>query len=269
MARIRTIKPDLAFDHELAMLPLEVQKFYILLWTHADKAGRGEDDPLKLRALIFPYHPKLDGNEILGRLHPKFVFRYQHDGKRYFEVQNWPKHQRPPTSEVESVIPPPKDVRKHFVTSENVKKHFMTSYKGKEWKGREGKGLRGETAPRNAPEAIKPINGNGAAEQAVFRSFMDGVLRDYYGKFPGDPDPGRRKAVTQAYARFARAGTYILTAAEGDPALARSCVDDVVARMKAWDKPCQLDTVAKWADEYFANPEAFRDGTKKETARRS
>ena len=99
-----------------------------------------------------------------------------------------------------------------------------------------------------------------------FRVFMDGVLKDFYGKEPGNPDPVKKEAVSQAYARFGKAGSYILSAAEGDPVKARECVDAVVARMKSWGMSCQLDTCAKWADEYFANPEGFRNGTNKQRA---
>lgn len=91
----------------------------------------------------------------------------------------------------------------------------------------------------------------------VWKEFMDGILKDYYAKDPGNPDPWKRAAVNQAYQRFGRAGKYILTAAEGDPKKARKCVDDVVRRMQTWRLTFTLDTVAKWADEYFASPEHF------------
>lgn len=105
----------------------------------------------------------------------------------------------------------------------------------------------------------RPANGS----RSPYQQFMDGVLRDYYGKDPGDPDPAAKAAVTQAYKRFGRAGSYIMTAARQNPAAARACVDAVVKRMQKWDKPCQLDTVARWADEYFANPEGFNRETER------
>ncbi len=142
MPRIRTIKPELAFDEELAFLPLEAQKFYILLWTHCDKAGRCEDRPVKLRALIYPYHPKIDGDRILRALHPKFVYRYQANGKKYLQVRNWKKHQRPLPQEQDSLIPPPADLKEgnteglpklnHGDTKDAMEGNG-TEGKGKEW----------------------------------------------------------------------------------------------------------------------------------------
>ena len=111
-------------------------------------------------------------------------------------------------------------------------------------------------------------SGDLAKPSTLFQKFMNGILADYYNKFPGDPDPAKREAVNQAYKRFARAGTYIFKAAENNPERARECVDEVVRRMNAWGLSSQLDTVAKWADEYFSNPEAFKNATKRETARR-
>ena len=101
------------------------------------------------------------------------------------------------------------------------------------------------------------------ARQDVWKEFMDGVLRDYYSKDPGNTDPWKRASVRQAYQRFGRAGKYILTAAEGDPKKARKCVDDVVRRMQTWRLSFTLDTVAKWADEYFASPEHFNFETER------
>ena len=107
MARIRTIKPDFAFDEELAGLPTDTRLFFIVLWTHMDREGRCEDLPGKLRALIFPYEPEKDVEAMLGHLNPKFVLRYEVEGKRYLWVRKWTDHQRPNLKEGASVIPPP------------------------------------------------------------------------------------------------------------------------------------------------------------------
>jgi len=88
------------------------------------------------------------------------------------------------------------------------------------------------------------------------REFIRSVLAEHYAKEPGP-------AMEQAIDNFFEAGAYIFTAAGEDAAKARRCVDAVVSRMAAWDKPCQLGTCAKWSDEYFANPEGFEIETKR------
>lgn len=137
MGRIRTFKPDFSFDVELSRLSEQVRLFYLLSWAHMDKAGRAEDNPEKLRALIYPYHPKIDANKLLDQLHPKFVLRYQVDDICYLQVMNWNKHQRPHHTEPSSTIPAPKDgettVRQRLSDGEEPE--------GKEGKGRERKGM--------------------------------------------------------------------------------------------------------------------------------
>ena len=108
MPRIRSIKPEFAFDEEMAALPDSVQRFFVLLWTHCDKAGRCEDRPQKLRALICPYQPKFDAAGALAALAPKFLIRYKSPtGLPLIQVRTWTKHQRPHHTEPESPYPAP------------------------------------------------------------------------------------------------------------------------------------------------------------------
>lgn len=104
MARIRTIKPELTLDEELAKLSIPDRYFFINLWCHCDRSGRTEDRPQKLKALIFPWDD-FDIDGALTRLHPKFVLRYEVDGRRYLQVIAFEKHQRPHVKEAESDIP--------------------------------------------------------------------------------------------------------------------------------------------------------------------
>lgn len=107
MARIRTIKPEFFHDEDVAALPLVDRLVYIGLWTVADKAGRLEDRPRRLKALLLPYDDA-DLNAILARLiDAHFVLRYAVDGGRYLQIRTWDKHQRPHHTEPESTYPPP------------------------------------------------------------------------------------------------------------------------------------------------------------------
>lgn len=105
MARIRYIKPDFFFDENIAELKFSTRIAYQGLWVNADKCGRIEDSPRKLKALIFPYDD-VDMEEALQELTLKpFIHRYEVNGKRYIEIINFNKHQKVHHTEKESVIP--------------------------------------------------------------------------------------------------------------------------------------------------------------------
>jgi hypothetical protein len=112
MARIRYLKPDFFKDEDIKELPFEARLFYQGLWVQADREGRGEDRPERLKIEIMPYD-EVDAEKIMQLLAcPKkngkrpFIVRYQIDGERYYQIINWQKHQKPHKTERDSVIPP-------------------------------------------------------------------------------------------------------------------------------------------------------------------
>ena len=114
MPRIRYLKPDFFKDEDIANLPPLTQLCYQGLWVHADKAGRLEDRPRRLKAEIFPYRKKIDLDFHLRLLtKPKtetgapFILRYAHQGNKYIQILKWEKHQKPHHTERLSEIPPP------------------------------------------------------------------------------------------------------------------------------------------------------------------
>lgn len=109
MPRIRTIKPSFFLNEELADLDHMDRLIWIGLWTQADRSGRLEDRPRRLKAVILPFDP-CDMDRALDRLASKgFVIRYQVGEEFYLQVVNFEKHQRPRTDEEPSVIPSPED----------------------------------------------------------------------------------------------------------------------------------------------------------------
>jgi hypothetical protein len=113
MARIRYLKPDFFKDEDIKELPYEVRLFYQGLWVQADREGRGEDRPERLKIEIMPYDD-VDAEKIMQVLAcPKkngkrpFITRYVIDGERYYQIINWQKHQKPHKTERDSDIPPP------------------------------------------------------------------------------------------------------------------------------------------------------------------
>lgn len=106
MARARLLKPGFFANEELAEVPPHARLLFAGLWTLADRSGRLEDRPVRIRAALFPYEADVDCDELLGRLMAKsFIDRYCVDGVRYIQVCRFNAHQTPHHREPESKIP--------------------------------------------------------------------------------------------------------------------------------------------------------------------
>ena len=68
MARARNIKPGFFTNPELAELPFETRLLFAGLWTVADKKGRLEDRPKKIKMQVFPADT-VDIDTMLEQLH--------------------------------------------------------------------------------------------------------------------------------------------------------------------------------------------------------
>ena len=105
MARSRNIKPGL-FDNEVLG---EADPIYTVLfaglWTLADKEGRLEDRPARIRKQILGYR-NIDPCLLLAWLNDEsFINRYTINGNKYIQILNWEKHQNPHHKEAKSTIP--------------------------------------------------------------------------------------------------------------------------------------------------------------------
>jgi hypothetical protein len=111
MARIRTIKHEFFLDEELAKLGAHARLCFIGLWTLADRDGRLEDRPARIRAELFPYEPRVSVESMLSDLEQAgFVVRYEVDGRAFIAIRTFAKHQRPNLREPASEIPAPSAV---------------------------------------------------------------------------------------------------------------------------------------------------------------
>lgn len=107
MARSRNIKPGFFRNELLAECSPLARLLFAGLWCLADRAGRLEDRPKRIRVEVLPYD---DGSvdEMLDELNRSgFILRYQVGGQRFIQVQNFAKHQNPHHREAESTIPAP------------------------------------------------------------------------------------------------------------------------------------------------------------------
>jgi len=122
--RIRSIKPDFFLHDELGDHPALTRLFFIGLFTQADREGRIEYRPKRLKAALLPYDD-CDVDEMVQALSPEHLTLYEVDGKTYLEIVNFLRHQCPNVKEPASTIPAP------------CKDSSSTSRLGREGKGKE------------------------------------------------------------------------------------------------------------------------------------
>lgn len=107
MARARNIKPSFFTNDDLAEIPALGRLLFIALWTMADRAGRLEDRPKRIKAEALPYDD-CDADDLLQSLAQRgFIVRYSVGSSRFIQVVNFCKHQNPHIKESASSIPPP------------------------------------------------------------------------------------------------------------------------------------------------------------------
>jgi len=114
--RARNIKPGFFENELLAKASYEARLLFIALWLQADRSGRLEDRPARIRALAFAYGDHLDVDKLLDELaglleesgDPAFILRYTgEENRRYIQVVHFEKHQTPHCKEKASTIPAP------------------------------------------------------------------------------------------------------------------------------------------------------------------
>lgn len=107
MARARNIKPGFFTNEDLVELDFATRLLFAGLWTVADREGRLQDRPKKIKIDVFPAD-NLDIDAMLQQLHnAKFIQRYEVDGQKFIQISSWDKHQNPHHTEKASEIPGP------------------------------------------------------------------------------------------------------------------------------------------------------------------
>jgi hypothetical protein len=97
--RIRQTKPEFYKHVGLGEVSRDARYLFKGLWHLADCAGRMQDQPKRIKVEIFPYDEDLTTQDIDGLLNElasheeKFITRYEVDGIRYLQVNNFNKHQ--------------------------------------------------------------------------------------------------------------------------------------------------------------------------------
>lgn len=107
MARARNIKPGFYKNEDLAECSVWARLIYPGLWMLADRDGRLEDRPKRIKGELLPFDA-VDVEPLLRELDArKFIHRYESDSVRYIQILKFGKHQTPHYTEKKSLIPPP------------------------------------------------------------------------------------------------------------------------------------------------------------------
>lgn len=103
--RARNVKPSFFQNEQLAELPFEARLLFVGLWCMADREGRLEDRPKRIKMNVFPADsidivPLLDGLESQG-----LIERYEAQGIACIYIPKFVEHQRPHQNEQPSKLP--------------------------------------------------------------------------------------------------------------------------------------------------------------------
>src|SRR5690606_1233069 len=86
VARARNIKPGFFSNDELAEVSPLGRLLFIALWTMADRAGRLEDRPKRIKVEALPYDD-CDAESLLSELAERdFILRYARGDRRYIQI---------------------------------------------------------------------------------------------------------------------------------------------------------------------------------------
>jgi hypothetical protein len=178
------LKPEFFSDESLAHVSHAARLLFAGLWTLADRKGRLRDQAPVIHGALFPYEPNLEVQKLLDELTcGGFILRYEVDGKRYLQVRNFERHQRPHPKEPASLIPEPCKGNGSAVectrlsTSESESVPSVPSESESESESE-------HTAVRSLRAVENPRNGNGRGVRYEDRpSYADAVWESFRERF--------------------------------------------------------------------------------------
>ena len=105
MPRSRTLKPSFFKNETLAACQPLSRILFSGLWCLADRSGRIEDRPARIKIETLPYD-ECDINKLIDELVTAgFLSRYKSGGVGVIQIANWEKHAKPYRDEPESTLP--------------------------------------------------------------------------------------------------------------------------------------------------------------------
>jgi hypothetical protein len=126
MARARNIKPGVFKNEVLVELTAFTRLLFIGLWTMADREGRLEDRPKRIKLELFPYDSDDIDSALDSLASGGFISRYESSGIKVISIDNFLKHQNPHGTEKDSELP---DVNGSLTERERDKRGYATGVK--------------------------------------------------------------------------------------------------------------------------------------------
>ena len=124
MARARNIKPGFFSNDVLAECEPLARLLFAGLWTIADREGRLEDRPKRIKAELLPYDD-CNIDALLDALHSKgFILRYSVENQQLIQILAFTKHQNPHKNEVHSTLQQPEQ---HSTSTVQAQDKYSTS----------------------------------------------------------------------------------------------------------------------------------------------
>jgi hypothetical protein len=108
-------------NEELCDLGMPAYILFTGLWMLADREGRLEDRPKRIKAEAMPLWEDVTFKTVETLVEKLcesgFIHRYEIEGKCYLQIVNWHKHQHPHPREADSVIPEMNGASAHASTT--------------------------------------------------------------------------------------------------------------------------------------------------------
>jgi len=200
VARTRYIKPGFFSNDNLAELKPLARLLFAGLWCIADREGRLEDRPKRIKAEVLPFDI-CNIEALLNSLHDAgFIHRYE-SGASYIQISKFSRHQHPHVKEPPSTIPAPGS-HDAGTSPEPVEPDINLNLEGKgEWGT-----LNGEGEPPSGPRA----NGGrlALAYMTAFAGRTNETIRADIEAWENELPPGELgdRVIEYAFAERERAG---------------------------------------------------------------
>lgn len=166
--RIRTIKPEFFRNDKVAELNPLTRILFQGLWCIADRRGRLEDRPKRIKVEILPY----DNHDIDAALNDlaaaDMIVRYNSGGTPAIQIVNFEKHQRITGKEAES------ESAIQGLTEETKGKQSGNIGETPKTTGMEGKGMEGNTL---TAKAVREVSENGLKFADWFKTLLPPNIR--------------------------------------------------------------------------------------------
>lgn len=182
----RIFRPEFLNDERLFECGDHALIVYLGLMSMADRAGRLEDRPIRIKAVVLPYHD-VDLDSLLTNLHDQnFITRYEENGLNCIEIKDFELLQKPHPKESLSNLPE-SSVKCREITRKEIKLREKVSTsisKGKSKSISKSKEGECEGKPINTPVDKPPTPEKIARDELGHVLLSDDELSKLEKKYP-------------------------------------------------------------------------------------